>query len=124
MTENSKQKNDNFIAIVNKDTAKEDKEEMIKASEDKLKSVTVKIGPMINCDEVDAIITKNNYVCISCNKKNPKLIIISSTGGVVFGSFLGNSCCCISTVSKTTVLTTVAFALLAFAAVIGGILAG
>ena len=124
MTENSKQKNDNFIAIVNKDTAKEDKEEMIKAREEKLKSGNVHVGPIINCDEVETIITNNNYVCLSCNKKGSRLILISSSGGVVFGSFLGNSCCCISTVSKTSVLTTVAIALVAFVAVTGGIIAG
>ena len=95
---------------------------MIKAREEKLKSGNVHVGPIINCDEVETIITNNNYVCLSCNKKGSRLILISSSGGVVFGSFLGNSCCCISTVSKTTVLMTVAIALVAFAAVTGGIL--
>ena len=70
-------------------------------------STSVHIGPEINCDSVDIINNESTFVCFSCSKMNPVILTISNTFSFIFGSFLDNICCCISSISQRVLLTAV-----------------
>ena len=42
----------------------------------------------MNVDHVEAVNTKNNYICLQINKKNSIFLTISATFSFVLGSFL------------------------------------
>ena len=71
------------------------------------KPTTVHVGPEIICDNVDTINTKSTYICFSCNKKSPIILMISNTFSFVFGTLLDSVCCCISSISQRALITLV-----------------
>ena len=70
-------------------------------------STSVNIGPEINCDSVDTVNTKNNFICFNCNKKNPALLTLSNTISFISGALLDNICCCITSVHQRALATAV-----------------
>ena len=85
------------------------------------KSALINLGLQINVDNVDTINTKNNFICLNCNKKNPMILAISNTFTFVLGSFLDKLCCCATSVTPKALLVLVS-ALLVVGATIGGVL--
>ena len=86
---------------------------------DSTNSNVVTIGPVIHCENVDNISTKNKYICIRCDKRNPVILTLSNTFSFIFGVFLDNTCCCIKSVSQRALMTTVLTVVVAGA--LGGI---
>ena len=83
-------------------------------------STNVYVGPQMNVDHVEAVNTKNNYICLQINKKNSIFLTISATFSFVLGSFLDKICCCATSASQKSTL--ILFALLVVGATIGGVI--
>ena len=90
--------NKNSVVLCDNSDRTEVKDEM---------SISVNVGPEINCDNIETVKTKDNYICFSCNKRNPFLLTISNTISFVFGTFLDNICCCISSTTQRALATAV-----------------
>ena len=88
---------------------------------DKISTVTIHIGPVLNCDSADLVNIRNNFFCLSCTKDNPILLTISNTISFIFGAFLDNICCCI-TASRRMLILRIIVAVILVAATAGGIL--
>ena len=72
---------------------------------DGVETTSVHVGPQIICDNVETINTENKLICLSCKKRNPIILTISNTFSFVFGAFLDNICCCLTSVSKRAMVT-------------------
>ena len=83
-------------------------------------SAYIKVGPDINCGNVDTIITKDYFICLNFNKKITIVALaISNTITFVFGTFLDKICCCIPSESQKALLMVV-LALIVVGATTGG----
>ena len=87
-----------------------------------INSDIITIGPVIHCENVDNISTKNKYICIRCDKRNPVILTLSITFSFIFGAFLDNICCCIKSTSQRALLT--AFLTVVVAGVLTGGIVG
>lgn len=67
--------------------------------------ITVNDGVETTSVHVETINTENKLICLSCNKRNPIILTISNTFSFVFGAFLDNICCCLTSVSKRAMVT-------------------
>ena len=86
-------------------TINENDKSMVKVTDDQM--ISLHVGPELNCEQVDSINTKNKFTCLNCNTKNPVILTISNTFSFVFGAFLENICCCVSSVSQRAIMTAV-----------------
>ena len=91
------------------------------SEKDKIPTVTIHIGPLLNWDSADIVNIRNNFSCFSCTKDNPILLTISNTISFIFGAFLDNICCCI-TASRRMLILRIIVAVILVAATAGGIL--
>ena len=83
-------------------------------------SAEIKVGPDINCGNVDTIITNDYFICLNFNKKITIVALaISNTITFVFGTFLDKICCCIPSESQKALLMVV-LALIVVGATTGG----
>ena len=84
-------------------------------------SAYIKVGPDINCGNVNTIITKDYFICLNFNKKITIVALaLSNTITFVFGTFLDKICCCFPSESQKALLMVV-LALIVVGVTTGGI---